>query len=121
MSQSEPMALSLDLRGSGNMCTATYGLAGLAQVEPHLSVLRTVTGTGLYVAQIVGSIVLLAWREGWVVPRFIAMVILGAYSVSGAGCCSSVYIENPSAKTSSDDQKGLATINRMMAITDTSS
>lgn len=49
-----------------------------------LSLLRAVSNTGLYVAQIVGSIVLLLGSTAGLYIAAVAMVILAAYSVSGA-------------------------------------
>jgi hypothetical protein len=49
-----------------------------------LSLLRTVSGTRLYVAEIVGSILLLLGVLAGLYIATVAMVILAAYSVSGA-------------------------------------
>jgi modulator of FtsH protease len=49
-----------------------------------LSVLRTVSGTGLYLAEIAGSIVFLLGAMAGLYIAAVAMVLLGAYSVSGA-------------------------------------
>jgi hypothetical protein len=49
-----------------------------------LSALRAMSGAGLYAAQIVGSLVLLLGAAAGLYLAAIAMVILGAYSVSGA-------------------------------------
>jgi hypothetical protein len=52
--------------------------------QTTLSVLRTVSGTGFYGAQVVGSIVLLAGATAGLYIAAVAMVVLAAYSVSGA-------------------------------------
>ena len=49
-----------------------------------LSVLRTVSGSGLYVAEIAGSIVFLLGAIAGLYIAAVAMVLLAAYSVSGA-------------------------------------
>ena len=49
-----------------------------------LSMVRTMTGTGLYLAQIVGSVLLLLDATTGLYIAAAAMVILTAYSVSGA-------------------------------------
>jgi hypothetical protein len=52
--------------------------------ETTLSLLRTMGGTTLYLAQIAGSVVLLFGATAGLYIAAVAMVILGAYSVSGA-------------------------------------
>ncbi len=52
--------------------------------QTTLSLLRTVSGTGLYLAQILGSILLLLDAMAGLYIAGISMVILTAYSVSGA-------------------------------------
>ena len=52
--------------------------------QTTLSVLRTVSGTAFYGAQVVGSIVLLAGMTAGLYIAAAAMVVLAAYSVSGA-------------------------------------
>jgi hypothetical protein len=52
--------------------------------QTTLSMLRTVSGTGLYLAQIVGSVLLLLDVTAGLYLAAISMVILAAYSVSGA-------------------------------------
>jgi hypothetical protein len=52
--------------------------------QTTLSLLRTVSGTGLYLAQIVGAILLLLDVKAGLYIAASAMVILAAYSVSGA-------------------------------------
>jgi hypothetical protein len=49
-----------------------------------LSLLRTMSGTATYVAQMVGSFVLLLGATAGLYIAAVAMVVLGAYSVSGA-------------------------------------
>ena len=66
------------------MCTATYGRVPLAEVGTTWSTLRTVSGTGFYVAQVVGSIVLLLGATAGLYIAAVAMVILAGYSISGA-------------------------------------
>jgi len=52
--------------------------------QSTLSLLRTVSGTGLYLAQIVGAILLLLGESAGLYIAAVAMVILTGYSVSGA-------------------------------------
>jgi hypothetical protein len=52
--------------------------------QTTLSLLRTMSGTGLYLAQIVGSILLLLDATAGLYVAATAMVIVTAYSVSGA-------------------------------------
>ena len=52
--------------------------------QTTLSLLRTVSGTAFYVAQIVGSIVVLLGASAGLYIAAAAMVLLAAYSVSGA-------------------------------------
>ncbi len=61
-----------------------YLRARTAGSATTLSVLRFVSGAGLYVAQIVGSVVFLLGAVAGLYVAAIAMVILAAYSVSGA-------------------------------------
>jgi hypothetical protein len=49
-----------------------------------LSLLRTMSGTATYVAQMVGSVVLLLGATAGLYIAAVAMVLLAAYSVSGA-------------------------------------
>jgi hypothetical protein len=49
-----------------------------------LSLLRIVSGTAAYVAQMAGSVVLLLGATAGLYIAAVAMVLLGAYSVSGA-------------------------------------
>jgi len=48
------------------------------------SVVRTVTGTGLYAAQIVGAVLFAAGHTAGLYIAAVAMVLVAAYSVSGA-------------------------------------
>ncbi|MEA2558435.1 MAG: hypothetical protein QOG88_1973, partial [Actinomycetota bacterium] len=52
--------------------------------QTTLSLLRTASGTGLYLAQILGSILLLLDAMAGLYIAAVSMVILTAYSVSGA-------------------------------------
>jgi hypothetical protein len=71
--------------GAGSVYVYGYLRARAAGASPTTpSVLRTVSGSVLYLAQIVGSILLVRDVTAGLYIAAIAMVILTAYSVSGA-------------------------------------
>ena len=71
--------------GAGAVYVYGYVRArGAGGSQTTLSLLRTVSGTAFYLAQITGSIVLALGATAGLYIAAVAMVILAAYSISGA-------------------------------------